>query len=114
MAHSTDLLPTFASLTNTTTDSIQLDGVDLTPLLFNGKSLPQRMLFWRAGEAMAVRSGPWKLYRKGERVELYNLDEDLGEKFNLASEQPEWVDRLSEAWHQWESEVNESAEEFEK
>jgi hypothetical protein len=38
-----------------------------------------------------VRSGPWKLWNKGQ---LYNLDKDIGEKKNVAAQNPKVVKRL--------------------
>lgn len=112
--HSTDFLPTLATLAGTVPDEIESDGVDLGPLLFRGKPLPERMLFWRAQSDRAVRSGPWKLFSDGNRTELYNLDDDLGEHHNLVDEEPELVERLSLAWTTWEADVNKSAEKYEK
>ncbi len=113
--HSTDLLPTLAHLAGAPTENLKLDGVDLGPLLFRGEALPQRMLFWRSDDSRAVRSGAWKLCvaDAGKPVELYNLDDDLGEKHDLASEEPRLVKQLSEAWERWEADVNASAKKFE-
>jgi arylsulfatase A-like enzyme len=52
---------------------------------------------------MGVRRGPWKLVRIEEKaheygykkVELYNLDEDLGERNDLAKRHPELVAELN-------------------
>jgi arylsulfatase A-like enzyme len=112
--HSTDLLPTLAALAGVVRDDFETDGVDLGPLLFRGGSLPQRMLFWRAGSERAVRDGPWKLYSNGNHTELYNLDNDLGEQRSLTDEEPDLVERLSAAWANWEADVNKSAEKYER
>ena len=109
-AHSVDLLPTIAALAGIDSAKFTTDGVDLGPTLFRGESLPDRMLFWRAGSQRAVRSGPWKLYLNGAKTELYNLDDDLGEQRNLADQHPQLVERLSAAWNVWEADVNQSAE----
>ena len=45
-------------------------------------------------ETDAVRRGPWKLVKNKQRVELYNLDEDLGERKNLAKQRPKLVAEL--------------------
>jgi len=109
MGHSTDLFPTFAKQAGAPIAGMPLDGVDLNPLLFEGKSLPERMLFLRKGDAGAVRSGPWKLvYQEGE-VWLSNLDDDIGESKNLAADLPEKVGNLRDAWKAWEADVNKSA-----
>lgn len=113
-AHSTDLLPTLARLAGLDAASFKTDGVDLRPLLFDGESLPARQLFWRAQAQRAVRSGPWKLYQNGDRAELYNLNDDLGEKRNLASDKPALLENLKSAWSTWEADVNHSAAEYER
>ena len=111
--HSVDLLPTIAALAGIGRDEFQTDGIDLHPLLFDGRSLPDRTLFWRAGSQAAVRRGPWKLYRNDTIIELYNLDDDLGEQHNQADQKPELVRDLSAAWTAWDAEVNRSAEKYE-
>ena len=113
-AHSVDLLPTIAALSGVGMKEVQTDGLDLGPHLFAGKPLPDRMLFWRARRQSAVRRGPWKLHRNGERTELYNLDDDLGEQHNLAAANPDLVKQLTSAWSRWEADVDKSAEKHER
>lgn len=106
-AHSVDLFPTLASLAEVPLKKIQTDGIKLTSHLFEGKSLPDRMLFWRANSDRAVRDGRWKLYvQDTEKPELYDLDKDLGEQHNLANEHVEITNRLLAAWARWEADVN--------
>ena len=108
-AHSVDLLPTFANLTGVDAAEYQSDGVDLGPHLFEGSDLPSRKLFWRAGSQSAVRDGPWKLYRKGKQTALYNLDDDLSERTDLADANPNLVKQLIASWDRWQTDVNQSA-----
>ena len=109
-AISIDLLPTIAAIAAAGTEGLTLDGVDLTPLLFHGEPLPGRTLFWRRGAQKAVRRGPWKLaVEERNRVELYNLDDDIGERNNLADDKPELVEELNRGWNAWEADVNRSA-----
>jgi len=110
-----DFLPTFAAITGTGKDGLMLDGVDLSPLLFRGKPLAKRTLFWRMDNEWAVRSGPWKLLSaNGKRIELYNLSEDIGERNNVATQQPALVRKLSDARTAWEADVNTSANKYEQ
>ncbi len=84
-----DLLPTFMELGGATLPAgVIVDGVSLCPLLQPGGHLPPRPLFWRHGSDKAIRKGPWKLLVEGGTVQLFNLDSDLAEKHDLASEQP--------------------------
>ena len=71
------------------------DGVDLVPYL-NGSidGRPHDTLYWRSGPNWAIREGDWKLIHAGERDWLYDLAEDIGEKYNLAADHPEIVERL--------------------
>ena len=109
-AISVDLLPTFAAIAGADTAGSGFDGVDLSPILFHGKSLPPRDLFWRMQSKKALRRGPWKMVEvKPGRVELYNLKNDLGEQDDLAGERAELVRELRTAWGQWERDVDESA-----
>jgi arylsulfatase A-like enzyme len=114
-----DLFPTLLNLaeaTPTQTDHLQLDGADLAPLLFHNDPLPQRTLFWRKGDARAVRRGPWKLMFSGANntTQLYNLDKDLAEQNNFAKDHPQLVDQFKTTWRAWETDVNRSAQSLQK
>jgi len=101
-----DLFPTFAALAGTNTDSATLDGMDLREILFDGKSLPQRSLFWRMGSSKAARQDTWKLCVRGNRPpELYNLATDVGERNNLADSRPMVLSDLKNALVEWELDV---------
>jgi len=71
----------------------EIDGIDIAPL-FDGESLQERSLFWALNAAsvleFAVREGHWKLLLDKQQLpaELYNLDEDPLELFNLIGSEP--------------------------
>jgi arylsulfatase A len=111
IAHSVDLLPTLAKLAGI--ENGKTDGVDLAPLLFQGKPPSDRAFFWRAGNKRAVRDGDWKLCRERNQSELFNLAEDLGEAHDLAKQHPDKVRKLEASWQAWEADVNRSAKQFE-
>ena len=51
-------------------------------------------------QPQAVRAGDWKIVRNGvdqgdPPFELYNLEDDIGEKHNVATENPDVVARLT-------------------
>lgn len=80
-----------------------LDGVDLMSML-QGKPQAGRDYLYREfhgyGGQQSIRVGKWKAVRqdlkKGQLdVELYNLDSDPGEQFDLAAAHPDLVTRLS-------------------
>jgi arylsulfatase A-like enzyme len=83
------------------------DGVNLIPYL-NGekKDSPHEKLFWRQGKNYVVREGNWKLIQNGEEpIELYDISNDIGESTNLATEQQEIAERLTQSLNVWKSEI---------
>ncbi len=95
IAATIDMFPTLAHLAGARvpTDRI-IDGRDISPLLLAepGARSPHQVRYY---EVEGVRRGPWKLVKppKG-KLELYNLQTDLGEKNDLASRFPERVAEL--------------------
>jgi arylsulfatase len=76
------------------------DGISIVPTLFNNKAQQEEhgYLFWDFsgyGGQLAVRMGKWKGIKQGLRnnpdapLELYNLEEDIGEQNNVVDEYPE-------------------------
>ncbi len=94
-----DVLPTLTELTGASTPA-EIDGISLLPtLLDSGEQQQHDYLYWELGNQQSVRSGPWKLYRHADkngeiRADLFNLDEDLGQKKNLAKEEPEQLQKM--------------------
>lgn len=110
-----DLLPTFVHLAGGTVPSDhKIDGKDITPLLLGQTTeSPHEAHFYFASTCLqAVRSGPWKLaivpqyegvghytdispdLSKPLQPRLYNLDEDIGERHDVAAQHPDVVARL--------------------
>ena len=60
---------------------------------------------WRGGAA--VRSGDWKLieFYGLNKVELYNLKDDIGEKKDLSKGSPEKTTELLAMLEQWKKDV---------
>nr|WP_201723931.1 sulfatase [Rhodopirellula sp. SM50] len=92
-----DLLPTFAKLAGATipTDRV-IDGKDIWPTLTGEAPTPHEAFFYHGGNQLrAVRSGKWKLHtNKGKPTQLYDLENDIGEKTNVIESNPEVVQRL--------------------
>jgi arylsulfatase A-like enzyme len=106
-----DLFGTMVSIAGATLpEELRLDGVDLLPMLVKSGKLPDRTLFWRYRKERAVRKGPWKLLVRDRKARLYNLDEDLGEKRNLAESEPARVKVLKDELSAWEQEVSAGVE----
>lgn len=99
-----DLLPTYAALAGAPAPG-GLDGTSLLPVLFGEKGLPARDLFWRIGDARAVRRGPWKLVAEKDEAQLFNLDEDIGEQHDLSAAHGGLKEELLAALRAWEEDV---------
>lgn len=103
-----DLLPTLLMLAGAELPKDRpLDGFDLGPVLFDGAAGPRDTFFYyRDAEATAVGRGPWKLHVKTQAGYgqakpdlhdpplLYQLDQDPGEEYNVASQHKEIVAEL--------------------
>jgi arylsulfatase A-like enzyme len=108
VAHGCDWMPTLAELCGVELPKAELTGRSLVPVLKSPDApSPHDVLQWRLGKQWAVRQGPWKLLHKpDDRADtqklapqdkewfLANLDEDIGERTNLAPRHPKIVARL--------------------
>lgn len=108
-----DLFPTFATLSGATLpEDLTLDGADLSDFLKGNTphSKDNYFYYFRGDVAEAVRDKKWKLRLSpfdefsGEmasagatrvQAELYNLEDDPSERFNVADSHPDVVDRLT-------------------
>ncbi len=110
-----DYFPTLCAAMGAHTGAV--DGVDIRPAL-RGSRLAERPLFWHyphysdqgGAPGGAVRLGAWKLiefYEDGRR-ELFNLEEDIGERRNLVDREPARAKRLLSLLADWRRSVNAS------
>ncbi|WP_352423262.1 sulfatase [Proteiniphilum sp.] len=112
-----DFLPTFCDLVEVTQPE-NIDGVSLLSLLSEGTALLQRDLYWHYPHyhsvgmtpGGAIRSGKWKLVEYFEKsltgqmdsaFELYDLDNDPGEKDNLAGSRQDIVLDMAAKLRHW-------------
>jgi len=126
-----DFMPTFAEVAGARIpEKKTVDGVSLNSLFLDAdSSLAQRSLFWhfpiylqatgrkenfsthdrwfRTRPGSVIRSGKWKLHEYFEegRLELYDLESDIGETKNVANEQPEVAQRLHAELKSWRAET---------
>ena len=106
-----DLLPTFLAIAGET-DPVSHDGQSLVPALTQAGTL-DRALYWHyptyhhATPAAAIRQGDYKLihYYEDNRVELFDLAEDVGELQNLAADYPERAQQLRQQLADWQQSV---------
>ena len=100
-----DLMPTMMELAGTTLPpERKIDGISMVPML-QGKELAKRPIFWAMGTRRAMREGPWKLFTDKTETMLFNVEQDLGEKNDLAKQNPEMVTRMQAAVKAWYEDV---------
>lgn len=109
-----DILPTIAHIVGyDLPEGLKIDGEDIHDLLENPelKKFDNREFYYysQMGEIEAIRQGPWKLFKKGEIIELYNIEEDISEKYDLASEYPDLVKKLIDELKKFDEELTRSA-----
>jgi len=108
-----DFLPTVAELAGANKYVPKdIDGLSILPTLLENSEDQEHhdCLYWEwpkfnwstgkyTGMMQAVRQGKWKMLRHDNKKpwQLYDLNDDLAEKSNLASEHPEIVKKLN-AW----------------
>lgn len=108
---SLDILPTIAELTQTPiAQDKPLDGVNIIPYLKGEKQgRPHQTLYVRKFDdgLYSVRDGDLKLVtkKKNSVKELYNLQDDLGEENDLATEFPREVKRLDSLRQNWDKQL---------
>jgi len=97
MATTMDLFTTIANICNAQLPNDRIiDGNNLFPLLAGGIESPTKVLYYCHGEEVqAVRQDEWKYrYTKNDGQQLFNLNLDPAEMYNVADSQPEIVKEL--------------------
>ncbi|MBN2476586.1 MAG: sulfatase-like hydrolase/transferase [Pirellulales bacterium] len=96
-----DVLPTVAELASAEAPK-DIDGMSIVPELLGkdaaGRKQPRHeYLYWELGNQTAVRMESWKAIRPGPNRdwELYDLDHDVSEQHNVASEHPEVLAKMT-------------------
>jgi arylsulfatase len=117
--HVVDLMPTLLEIAGVQYPqqteaglTLPLDGTSLVPV-FQGEEREEPAYFVSGfSERFPMyRQGDWKIVKaNGEAWELYNIAEDMTENHNLASERPEKVQALSEAYAAWKASLPGKAE----
>ncbi len=111
-----DFYPTILDLTNQTLIPEQhIDGISLKPIL-EGKTVSERPLYWhyphygnQGGDPTSIiRENKWKLiyYWEDGKTELYNLETDLEEQFDISSKNKDKTEELNNKLHAWLTKVN--------
>ena len=108
-------MPTLIHLADTNCN-VDLDGVNFSDVVLEGKPLPKRPLYWASlsnggHRSEAVRVDQWKLVVlhpkaapgtfQNPRVELYNLAADPGETTDVAKQHPTRVATMLKQLNSW-------------
>lgn len=110
LATTMDLFATLARLAGAELpENRTIDGRDMLPLLKGESASPhERFFYFHGAQLQGVREGEWKLLKRGEdeKVELYHLGRDPGERYNVAEKHEEIVRRLTKFVEQFKEDVN--------
>ncbi|MBB3697235.1 sulfatase-like hydrolase/transferase [Flammeovirga yaeyamensis] len=109
-AHIVDVMTTIMEVTQSDyptkvgeNDIQPMEGKSLLPILAGNVRTGHQGIFWEHEGNKAARLGDWKwvnIYPEGTD-ELYHLSEDPIEAHNIASQHPEKLKELQEAWQNW-------------
>ncbi len=114
---SVDFYPTVLEIAGLRSDAAQrIDGVSLLPLLKQSGGLGRDSVYWHyphyhPGGATPGGAIRWKNYKLIEffedgHVELYNLEEDIGEQNDLARKMPRMAEKLRKLLNDWRKSVD--------
>lgn len=95
-----DVLPTLADLTGARVPG-DIDGLSFLPELIGSQAAGRKQqkhefLYWEYGSQVAVRMGKWKAIqpKKNAAWELYDLDADISEANDIATNHPDILARM--------------------
>jgi len=114
---STDFYPTILEMAGLPAKPKQnLDGRSMVGLLRKRDRQKDRAIYWHyphygnqgGSPGGAIRLGDYKLieFYEDNRIELYNLRDDIGEQHDLAAGMPEMAGKLRRMLHEWRKEVD--------
>lgn len=113
----TDIFPTIFEACGGNPNDYVLDGESILPMLLGGEETTHKYLFWEMENQTAVRYGKYKLVLNGQLVEgepkradvfLSDLENDPGEKNNLADELPDLTEELKTTALEWRAELEDN------
>ncbi len=113
---SPDFYPTILKIADLPPSPAQhVDGVNLLPLFTGEKTLDREAIYWHyphygnqgGTPGSSIRAGDYKLihFFEDDRLELYNLRDDLSEEHNLADEFSDLTTKLSTQLVEWQEAV---------
>jgi arylsulfatase A-like enzyme len=105
--HNTDLLPTLLSAAGIKPDvALKFDGRDVLAVWQGKEKAPQRTLFWEwrvegYNQLAAMRGDRKLVITHGGRPELFDVENDPGERRNIVAEHPELAKQLEKELKDW-------------
>jgi arylsulfatase A-like enzyme len=110
-----DIVPTFLEIAGVELpDGLQIDGTSILDVARGESPSPHCELMWEYDDQLAVRRGSWKLVLHGkldfgqggaDDIHLSNLEDDPGERTNLAADHPDMVAEMTRDVETWFREV---------
>jgi arylsulfatase A-like enzyme len=102
-----DLFPTILAICQAVKPrDLILDGIDISPVLFHGKSLEPREVFWRYREQCSVRKDKMKLLIADNDTLLFDLSNDIEESHDIAFDSIELLQVMLRSLKEWEGEMD--------
>ena len=113
---SVDFFPTICQMAGIEVPpGLEIDGKDLSPLLKGHDAFEREVIYWHfphyrgnIAPYSIIRKNNYKLIKRyeGREFELFDLDDDLSETYDLADSLPEKVNELNNLIEQWLQETN--------
>ena len=105
---STDVFPTIMESVGLEIN-YSIEGVSLLSFLTDNEPVQRETLYWHyphyhlTTPGSVIREGEYKLikYYEDNRLELYNLDKDIGETINLVKKLPEKTEDMQQKLNHW-------------
>jgi arylsulfatase A-like enzyme len=97
-----DMFPSLLAMTGLKMPSTRpLDGKNIWPALRDRGPSPVESYYWSWHNEDAIRTEDWRLHRFSDRMELYNIRNDIGETVNVADKHPDIVASLEMKMNDW-------------
>ena len=99
VAHIIDIVPTVIGASGQKTTPADFSGIDL----LHERRKSDAAVFYEHEKSRAIRLDNWKLVNRGKSTnwELYDLNDDRTENFDLADQQPGKLLHLKQLWSDW-------------
>lgn len=88
------------------------DGINILPLVLKESQERNESLIFKIEKQIAVMNGDYKIYsaNDGASFELYNIQKDPAEAFNIALNESEKLNEMIAQWDAWKTTQQESAQ----